>query len=99
MPPRCELIQHESKRKNVAGARGRFAPSLFRRHVIERAARPRPSPGALLRRAIPLVCDSEVQHYQDSVLANHQILWLDVTMDVVALVRGCERLRDLPAPR
>ncbi len=40
----------------------------------------------------------EVQHFQDSVIAHHQVLRLHIAMDDVALMRRRERLGDLTSP-
>ena len=109
VPPREQLEGHHAPGELV-GATVEVPPlHLLRRHVSHRSdhrarARERRDPGCRRRRRridghVRASRDAEIQHLHDAVLAQHDVLGLDVAMHEPGRVRRLQRPRDVDEPR
>ena len=101
---RRQLVEHHTEREHVAGAGHRVATGLLWRHVARRAehhgwiggigaGRGRPGDGG--RRRQP--GEPEIEDLHVAVLAQHDVLGLDVAMDDAGGVGHRQRARQLPS--
>ena len=101
---RRQLVEHHTEREHVAGAGHRLATGLLRRHVARRAehhawiggmgaGRGRPGDGG--RRRQP--GEPEIEDLHVAVLAQHDVLGLDVAMHDAGGVGHRQGARQLPS--
>ena len=101
--PRRELVEDHAEREHVAGARRGLAARLLGRHVARRAEN-HARAGVVVagRRDVGRLREArqpEVEHLHVAIVADDDVLRLDVTVDNTRSMRHREGLRELrPKP-
>ena len=94
-----QLEQQCTETVNVAARVTARTHELLRRHVLGCAVDLRRFPAALVGGLRLLACDAEVEHLHPPACCDHDIGWLQVTMDDCVRVRLRQRIGNLPRDR